>query len=364
MGSTSGKSLRCFSFGENTMAKNIFYFHSINVIGGVESFFYYLAKKYHEKDIAIWYSVGDPEQIRRLRRYVPVFHWHGGQRVQCEKAFFNYATGDFIDYVDADEYIQIIHSDYKEMHVKPTHHPKITRFIAVSEKARRSFEELSRMKAEVSYLPIDTSGVKKSLHLVSATRLTAEKGRDRMIRLGRALDTAGIPYTWDIFTGDSRSFTSPNMRLRSPRLNILPEIKAADYLVQLSDSEAYCFSVAEALSMGVPVIVTPCPVFSEIGVVDRENAFVLPFDMSVIPVKEIQEGLPPFEYHPVPDRWGEILASGISSYKAVGEGDGNITVTAIRAFDTAEGRRVASGEQLIVTRDRAEKLIERGMVAL
>jgi hypothetical protein len=228
MGSTSGKSLRCFSFGEKTMAKNIFYFHSINVIGGVESFFYYLAKKYHEKDIAIYYSVGDLEQIRRLRRYVPVFHWHGGQRIQCEKTFFNYATGDIIDYVDADEYIQIIHSDYKEMHVKPTHHPKITRFIAVSERARRSFEKLTRMKAEVSYLPIDTSGVKKSLHLVSATRLTAEKGRDRMIRLGRALDTAGIPYTWDIFTGDSRSFTSPNMRLRSPRLNILPEIKAAD----------------------------------------------------------------------------------------------------------------------------------------
>ncbi len=84
------------------MAKNIFYFHSINVIGGVESFFYYLAKKYHEKDIAIYYSVGDLEQIRRLRRYVPVFHWHGGQRIQCEKAFFNYATGDVIDYVDAD----------------------------------------------------------------------------------------------------------------------------------------------------------------------------------------------------------------------------------------------------------------------
>ena len=343
------------------MAKNIFYFHSINVIGGVESFFYYLAKKYSDtNDIAVYYSVGDIEQIRRLRRFVPVFHWHGGERIQCEKAFFNYNVEGFIEYVDAEEYIQIIHADYKAMKVKPKTYPQITRFVAVSEQARRSFEELTRMKAEVSYLPIDTSRVKKSLHLVSATRLTAEKGRDRMIRLGRALDTAGIPYTWDIFTGDSRSFTSPNMRLRSPRLNILPEIKAADYLVQLSDSEAYCFSVAEALSMGVPVIVTPCPVFSEIGVKDRENGFILPFDMSVIPVKEIQEGLPPFEYHPVPDRWGEILASGTSSYKSIGEGDGVVFLRAVRSFDSSDGRRIAKGETIIVTRSRAEQLIERG----
>ena len=343
------------------MAKNIFYFHSINVIGGVESFFYYLAKKYSDSnDIAVYYSVGDIEQIRRLRRFVPVFHWHGGQRIQCEKAFINYEAQDFIDHVDAEEYIQIIHADYKAMKVRPKTYPQITRFVAVSEQARRSFEELTRLKCEVAYLPIDTSGVKKSLHLVSATRLTAEKGRDRMIRLGRALDAAGIPYTWDIFTGDSRSFSSPNMRLRSPRLNILPEIKAADYLVQLSDSEAYCFSVAEALSMGVPVIVTPCPVFSEIGVVDRVNAFVLPFDMSEIPLEEIRDGLPPFEYHPVPDRWDKILASGTGSYKSIGEGDGMITLKAVRSFDSSEGKRVSEGETIIVTRSRAEQLIERG----
>ena len=343
------------------MAKNIFYFRSINVIGGVESFFYYLAKKYSDtNDIAVYYSVGDNEQIRRLRRFVPVYHWHGGQRISCEKAFFNYEAQDIIDHVDAEEYIQIIHADYKAMKIRPKMYPQITRFVAVSEQARRSFEELTGLKCEVAYLPIDTNGVQKSLHLVSATRLTAEKGRDRMIRLGRALDAAGIPYTWDIYTGDSRRFTSPNMMLRPPRLNILPEIKAADYLVQLSDSEAYCFSVAEALTMGVPVIVTPCPVFREIGVKNRENGFVLPFDMSEIPLEEIREGLPPFEYVPIPDRWEDFLASGTSSYKGIGEGDGMISLRAVRSFDSSDGKRIAKGETLTVTRNRAEQLIERG----
>ena len=36
--------------------KNIFYFYNINSIGGVESMFYYLAKKYCDKDIIILYT--------------------------------------------------------------------------------------------------------------------------------------------------------------------------------------------------------------------------------------------------------------------------------------------------------------------
>ena len=31
-------------------AKNIYYFYYINAIGGIETFYYYLAKKYYDKD--------------------------------------------------------------------------------------------------------------------------------------------------------------------------------------------------------------------------------------------------------------------------------------------------------------------------
>ena len=52
--------------------KNIFYFSYLNKIGGVESFFYYLVKKYKNFDIVIFYDKADPEQLNRLKKYARV----------------------------------------------------------------------------------------------------------------------------------------------------------------------------------------------------------------------------------------------------------------------------------------------------
>ena len=51
---------------------NIFYFDRINKIGGVETFFYNIAKMYGNKDITIFYGAGDIKQIERLKKYVRV----------------------------------------------------------------------------------------------------------------------------------------------------------------------------------------------------------------------------------------------------------------------------------------------------
>ena len=69
---------------------NIFYFYNINSIGGVETFFYYLAKKYCDFDITVFYSTGDINQIKRLRKYVRVKKYKTGEQIKCKKAFFNY----------------------------------------------------------------------------------------------------------------------------------------------------------------------------------------------------------------------------------------------------------------------------------
>ena len=65
------------------------------------------------------------------------------------------------------------------------------------------------------------------------------------------------------------------------KLNIIDDIAKADFLVQLSDNEGYCYSIVEALNLHVPVIVTPIPVFKEIGL-DETNSITLNFDLSNI----------------------------------------------------------------------------------
>jgi glycosyltransferase involved in cell wall biosynthesis len=73
-----------------------------------------------------------------------------------------------------------------------------------------------------------------------------------------------------------------------PQLNIRDYIAKADYVVQLSDTEAYCYTMMESLMLKVPIIVTPWPVLKELNI-DERYGFILPFDMTNIPAKEIYE---------------------------------------------------------------------------
>lgn len=331
--------------------KNLFYFNNINSIGGVETFYWYLIQKYKDRDILIVYRSGDAQQIARYRKYVRVEKFEG-QRFKCEKAFFNY-TIDIIDYVDADEYIQVIHGDYKAFNIKPASHPKLTRTIGVSQLVCDTFEEVTGRETEKVYNPIFLQKTKKALNLVSATRLTREKGATRLKRLAEVLDLNGVPYTWQIFTDARPKDWSPNVIFRAPRLDILPIMASADYLVQLSDTEGYCFSVVEALCLGTPVIVTPCPVYEELGL-NGTNSITLPFDMSEIPVPEIVKGKRKFKYEPPEDRWGELLAEGKSTYDPNEPTAVRITKT---YYDMLMQRQVKEGETICVTPERAQQLI-------
>lgn len=294
------------------MTKNIFYFQHINVIGGVETFFYYIAKKYQNRDITIYYKTGDEAQIKRLKKFVRVKQYRG-EVIKCEKAFFNYNL-DIIDKVIAKEYIQILHGDYKAIGFLPNMNPKITKYIGVSQLVCDTFKELTGIEAELCYNPVELDTNKKVLKLVSATRLTNGKGKPRMKKLAEMLDRAGVPYTWTVFTNDYTPIDNPNIIYAKPRLDIINHIAAADYLVQLSNTEAFCYSVVEALTVGTPVIVTDCPVYKEIGV-NTKNGFILDFALSNVPIEKIYKGLPKFEYKPKLDKWSGILAKGASTYQ-------------------------------------------------
>lgn len=335
--------------------KNIFYFRMLNAIGGIETFFYYLAKKYSEWDITIYYSIGDPEQVKRLKEYVRVKKYNG-EHIVCDKAFFNFNL-DIIDNVEAKEYIQIAHGDYKAMGIKPNTHPKITKYLGVSQQVCNTFKEVTGHDVELVYNPIEIEKPKKVLNLISATRLTKEKGKNRIKKLSQLFDNAGIPYIWTIYTDDVIAINNPNIIYKKPKLDIIDYIANADYLVQLSDNEGYCYSVVEALTVGTPVIVTNCPVFKEIGV-NETNGFILDFELSKVPVKEIYKGLPKFKYKPKQDNWAEILAEGKSTYQE--DRKSIVQVKCIKNYYDMELNRMVTTKDVPyeVTMERAEQLEE------
>lgn len=284
--------------------KNVFYFKRINSIGGVESFLYYLAKKY---DFEVFYREGDPEQVKRLAKYVSVQKY--SEPIKCERFFGNYG----IDIsVEAEEKYHIVHCDYKQVWFSPIQYDGY-KYIGVSQLACDSFKELTGKDIELSYNPIaidDTSNNHKrdgKLRLVSATRLTREKGLKRMQRLAWLLDTSGIDYEWTIFTNRKREAIGQHVIYKDPKLDIIEDIKKADFLVQLSDCEAYCYAVVEALTCGVPVIVTDLPVFKELGI-NETNAIICNMEMKNISVEDLKKTFN-FKYDPPKDNWNKWLPS-------------------------------------------------------
>ena len=347
--------------------KNIFYFYNINSIGGVESMFYYLAKKYKNKDITVYYSSGDSNQIKRLKEFIEVKQYKG-EKIKCEKAFFNYNTS-IIDNIDAKEYYLIVHADYIDLGIKPLTHPKITKYIRVSQKACDSYSKLTGLPCELCYNPIDIDKPRnKKLRFISATRLTKEKGKNRIIKLGNKLNELNINYEWTIFTNDINAINNPNIIYKQPTLDIIDYINDADYLVQLSDNEGYCYSVVEALCCGTPVIVTPCPVFEEIGLKDKENCYYIDFDMKNIPIDDIVNNIPKFTYTPKEDNWEKLLAPGESEYQKNLHTSYEVEATDLyklkKTKDAELNRIPKETEKWYTNKLRAEMLASKGYVKL
>ena len=351
--------------------ENIFFMAMLSPIGGTETFFYYLAKKYKTKDITFIIKYGDAKQIERLRKYHKVIIWNGKDTYKCKRLFCNYFT-EIVDFIEAEEYIQILHTDYKEqknnLGMVFVPNKKVTRYIGVSKIVCEHFKEVTGLDAELCYNPIAIDKPKRVLNLVSATRLTNEKGKDRMIKLGKLLDEANIPYLWLVFTNDTNAIRNENIIYMKPRLDISSYIANADYLVQLSSNgEGFGYTPAEALTLGTPVIVTPCDSFIEIGVENNKNGFIVPFNMEGINVLDIYNASLKFDYKKPKDNWNKLLGNKktnyISDYKIkcivkVKEGVNFY-------YDTIMQRNVYEHEgEYEVSKPRAEQLVDAGVCVL
>lgn len=341
--------------------KNVIYFPSFNKIGGVETYCYEMALKFgSEYDITIVYKQGDPKQMQRLREVCRVIKFNEGDKIVCDVFLFGWGW-DIIDSVEAKEYVQTYHADFKARGIEPCLDKRVTKRYGVAENTTLGIREHFNIEVETMYNPYTPKQPRKVLKLISATRLTPDKGYNRMLKLADALEEANVPYIWTIYTDSPKDTKHPNMICVPTRLDILDFIADADYLVQLSDSEGYSYSIVEALSVGTPVICTEFGVAKEQGVEDGKTGFILPFDMSEIPVQSIYKGVKKFKHAPRESHYEEILSPSKSDYKY--DMNGKVTVKVLtNFFDLERGEMSLKGTEYEVTRTRAEKLASLDLV--
>jgi len=332
---------------------NIVYVSDISQIGGVETWTYELAKKYHNLDLAVVYKTGDPIQLQRLLKLVPVYKFTG-EKIKCDVAIINYDI-TIIPHIDAKVGIySAVHADYENpvYHCKYPTHPKIKEYICITKHIEESWGRITGNKnLRLCYNPLSVEKLKRPIVLLSATRLSNEKGKDRMQQLATALDDAKVEYVWLVFTNDTNAIKSPNVVFLPPKLDIGRWFEIADYIVQLSSTEACSYTIAESMFRNKPVIVTPLPYLEEIGVRDGENAYIMEFDCSNIDsiVKRIED-VPKFKFKKWDDGYGDIFTKKKKTVSV----DDRVIFTPKKTYDDIElNKRVSRNTPFETTLGRA-----------
>lgn len=332
-------------------------------IGGIETFTYNFCRWMHSYyDITVLYTKNVAESQRvRLLPYADIVKANNTPIV-CDVAINCRINLVLPTNVQAKKKINLVHTCKMQPNYRIADKPDEIYY--VSNACRESFGD--NTGGVVYNLTCPEPVKQRPIRLVSACRLTWEKGKNRMFQLASKINELGINFTWEVFTSeipDVKLSEVPNgLVFRQQTLDVKQWIKAADFYVSLSTWESFGYSIVEALELGTPVITTPLPVLSEIGFIEGTNGFTVPMnidDLGSHYLKAILTSNLKFQYsrkvdnERIVNHWREILGDMIPTRKAPAK-NAKTCYVLIDYFDAELDRFVNKGEYLLVSPKRAK----------
>lgn len=337
----------------------IIYCEYANKVGGISTFIYEWCKMmYKDHRILFMYDTMDELQLKRLRKIVDC-EKRTNQLRECDTLILNRLTDKIPANVIYKKVVQMVHACKQ---IKYPINQNRDYLVNVSQSAKDSWGEASE-KGIVIHNPLFRES-KKALILISATRIGAvDKGHndDRYVKLANMLHAAEIPFVWLNFSDKPMPNAPKDFINLSSRLNVQDFIQKADYLVQLSDKEAYSYSILEALCNETAVICTPIPSAVEQGVVDGKNGYIVPYNMDFDAKKLLNVPVFYYDYDndSIRQQWEKILkAKATKSYSPQSV---RLQVIVERFYDLEQKREYRRGSRFEVRPERARMLIEKGV---
>lgn len=289
----------------------IIYISNYNQIGGVETFVNNFIQRMNGYfDLTLMFDKCDSfDLLERASEFVTVEKLQHDKIYTCD-TFINSSAWGFEPYnnINAKRYIQMVHADYtyyiKGWNFKYTKHPKVTHHVCVGQTVAEAFEIATPHKCDAIIYNLLNNKIKpipkkknNKLELVTVSRLSGEKGFDRMVKFAEQIP---VDYEWHVWGNISNIYAKtivqkfkhlPKVKFHGITTEPFKEMAKADYLVQLSDSEGYCYSVIEALQMKTPCIITPFTSGKE-QIKHKKNGYVIDFDVKNINFDEIINNIP------------------------------------------------------------------------
>lgn len=286
------------------MKKIILYHSNPLKFGGVDTFDYNFCKRLKDKyDITFLYKEGVKSTIDRLKDLdIDVQKYDSNKKYICDICILASAWDGYPETVIAKSgrYIQMVHADYEQKDLIDFEYHKwhkTTEHVGVSDQVCKSFTKLfpNEKITRIYNILDDRQETQPILKLVSATRLSKEKGYARMLELAESLKKNNIKFRWTVFTDlslyNQKPFDMDEFVYMNPTRNIFDYIAEADYGVQLSDTEGYSYFINECLQYGTPVICTDFPSAYE-SVEDGVSGYILDMDLSNLDVDKIVNNIP------------------------------------------------------------------------
>lgn len=324
------------------------------LIGGIETFIYNFCRqmcKYY--DIIVLYDDMAPERIAALLPYVLVMK-RGDNKIKCDTLIINRITDTDPPGVTYNKKIQMAHICHMDRYTVPSDND-VT--VYASEHCKKSYK--AKEGIVIHNMTTEKSPV---LLIVSAMRTTYEKGTARIVKLSKAMEAAGIKHKWLCFTDNIIPGATDSMIFMKPTLDIGVFIQKADYVAQLSDDEAFCYVLLEALEAHTAVLCTPLGVLPELGIKDGENGYIIPFDGD--PDVERFKNVPEFDYEwknePLVKKWRKILGN-TKPTRSYNPTEQVLVCAKMNYYDIVLQRNVTQGEIITCTALRAADLNNKGL---
>lgn len=331
---------------------------------GITTFIYNFCKQMHEYyDIIVLHEFLSGSVINRLRPFIQVVKRGDYPLIYCDTLLLMRIADNIPDDVEYKNLYQIVHctkSDTRILKRDPAN------CIFVSETSRKSFTDKGRVIHNIG----NPDNPQKTLILMSTSRIGANDKGDQdiyMLQFADHLNRNGVNFLWFYFSVNSLHGAPSNMIRLDPVDDVRGYLTHADYLVHLSENEAYCYSITEALSVGVPVIVFDIPILQELGFCDEIDGYIIPKDMNID--VNIILNAPRFKGFNVEDdvqireQWRDLLGDTTPQHDYVPEK--MVTVKVKRTYmDVEQNRTLTAGEHMEAWRDRAEHLKSLGLVEI